>query len=129
MFYFIQFIVLKDILTASSHNTQNVHFQELKVTRLLLDGEICYSLNISFASGSSMQPINYTDEIQRCLDSFFRKRSPLKLFVKRNWKIEKNNKEEVQFKTLQKALVQRVYEERKNFPPKIKKGIHLVAVW
>jgi len=49
--------------------------------------------------------------------------------VKRNWKIEKNNKEEVQFQTLQKALAQRVYGERKNFPPKIKKGIHLVAVW
>ena len=60
---------------------------------------------------------------------FFKKRSPLKIFVKRNWKIEKNNKEEVQFQTLQKALEQRVYEERKNFPPKIKKGIHLAAVW
>ena len=60
---------------------------------------------------------------------FFRKRSPLKIFVKRNWKIKKNNKEEVQFNTLQKALGKRVYEERKNFPLNIKKGIHLVAVW
>ena len=39
--YVIQFIVLKVILTASSNKTQNVHFQELKVTRLLLEGEIC----------------------------------------------------------------------------------------
>ena len=92
-------------------------------------GRSVHSLNISFASGSSMQPIYYTDQIQRCLDSFFQEKVTLKIFVKRNWKIKKNNKEEVQFNTLQKALGKRVYEERKNFPLNIKKGIHLVAVW
>ena len=35
--------------------------------------------------------------------------------MKRKWKIE-NNKEEVQFQTLQKAPTQRAYEERKNLP-------------
>ena len=48
--------------------------------------------------------------------------------MKRKWKIEKNNKEEVQFQTLQKALTQRVFEEKRlKFPPKTKKDIHLAA--
>ena len=42
----------------------------------------------SFASGPFMQPIYYSDQMQRSLDS---------------WKMEKNNREEVQFQTLRKA--------------------------
>ena len=36
--------------------------------------------------------------------------------------------EEVQSQTLKKAPARRTYEERKNFPPRIRKGIHLAAV-
>ena len=35
---------------------------------------------------------------------------------------------EVQFQTLKKAPARRTYEGRKNFPPRIGKGIHLAAV-
>ena len=42
--------------------------------------------------------------------------------------MENNNKEELQFQTLQKAPAQRAYEERNNFPPTIEKGIQLAAV-
>ena len=48
------------------------------VTRLLLDGEIhlaCSAfVSFSFASGPFMQPIYYTDQMQRSLDSFFSKK-------------------------------------------------------
>ena len=40
VFYLDQFIVLKDMLTAKSNRTKNVHFTEFKVTRLFWDGEI-----------------------------------------------------------------------------------------
>ena len=49
-------------------------------------------------------------------------------FVKRKWKIKNNDKEEVQFQTLQKAPAWRAYDEGRNFPPRIEKGIHLAAV-
>ena len=35
--------------------------------------------------------------------------------MKRKWKIENSDKEEVQFQTPQKAPARRAYEERKNF--------------
>ena len=54
---------------------KNAHFTELKVTRLLLDGEIWTQPSYVFHKWLViiMQPIYYTDQIQRCLDSFFRK--------------------------------------------------------
>jgi len=48
--------------------------------------------------------------------------------VKRKWKIKNNDKEEVRFQTLQKAPARRAIEERKNFPPRIEKGVHVAAV-
>ena len=76
VFYLDQFIVLKDnMLTAKSNNTKNAHFTELKVTRLFLDGEIWTQVK---GLVRIMHPIYYTDQIQRCLDSFFRKSSPPK---------------------------------------------------
>ena len=49
-----------------------------------------------------MQPIYYADQIQRCLDSFLENVHPPK-FVKRNWKIKNNDKDEVQFQTLHRG--------------------------
>ena len=43
-----------------------------------------------------MQPINYTDQMQRSLDSFCQKKVANAKVVKRKWKIEKNNKEQEQ---------------------------------
>lgn len=44
------------------------------------------------------------------------------------WKIKKNNKGQVQFQTLQKAMeaVRKAKTRRMTFPPNMGKGIHLV---
>ena len=61
-------------------------------------------VSFSFASGPFMQPIYYTDQVQRSLDSFFFSEKGCRpKFVQRTWKMEKNNKQEVQFQTLHKA--------------------------
>ena len=62
------------------------------------------------------------------LGSFFLEKGRRLTFVKRKWKIENNDREEVQFQTLQKAPGRRAYEERKDFPTRIEKGIQLAAV-
>ena len=66
----------------------------------------------------------------RCKDGWipFSEKGHHPKFVKRKWKIENSDKEEVQFQTQQKAPVWRAYEERKNFPPTIEKCIQLAAV-
>ena len=66
----------------------------------------------------------------RCRDAWitFSEKGHRQKFVKRKWNIENNDKEEVQFQTLQKAPARRTYEERKNFSPTIEKGIQLAAV-
>jgi len=50
--------------------------------------------------------------------------------VKRKWKIEKNNKEKVQFQTPCKATRVGVKKKRtrKELFPKVEKNIHLAAV-
>ena len=68
------------------------------------------------------------DQMQRCLDNVFRKRPLPKICEEEIWKIENNDKEEVQFQILQKVPAWRAYEERKNFPLTIEKGIQLAAV-
>ena len=85
-------------------------------------GRSGHSLNISFASGSSASCNLFIIRI-RCRDAWitFSEKGRRPKFVKRKWKIENNDSEEVQFQTLQKAPARRAYEERNNFPPTIKK--------
>ena len=92
-------------------------------------GRSGHSLNISFASGSFASSNLFIIRI-RCRDAWitFSEKGCRPKFVKRKWKIENNDKEEVQFQTLQKAPARRAYEERKNFPPIIGQGIQLAAV-
>ena len=102
-------------------------FHRIQVTRLFLDGEIWTQPNIFFASGSFASCNLFIIRIRDAWITFSEKGRRPK-FVKRKWKIENNKKEEVQFQTLQKAPAWRVYEEKKNFPPIIEKGIQLAAV-
>ena len=71
-----------------------------------------HNLSIPLPSCSFRQPIYYTDQMQRSLDSFCRKRS-LRKSCEEEWKIEKNNKEQVQFTTLWKAPWKQYKEKRK----------------
>ena len=92
-------------------------------------GRSGHRLNIPFASGS-FASCNPFIILIRCRDACitFSEKGRRPKFVKRKWKIENNDKVEVQFQTLQKTPARRGYEETKNFPPTIEKGIQLAAV-
>ena len=106
-------------------------FHRIQGNQVFLDGEIWTQpkWNISFASGSFASCNLFIIRI-RCRDAWitFSEKGCRPKFVKRKWKIENNDKEEVQFQKLQKAPARRAYEERKNFPPIIGQGIQLAAV-
>ena len=99
---------------------QNI-LNTLKVTSLLLDGEICTQPLYIFRKWLAriVQPIYYTGHAQRCLDRIFRKVWRPK-FVTRKCKIENNDKE-IQFQTLQKAPARRAYEEERTFHQELEK--------
>ena len=84
-----------------------------------------HSLDISFTSGSFASCNLFIIQISyRDAWIVFSKK-----FATQNRKIENNDKEEVRFQTLQKAPTRRaIIEERKNFPPRIEKGVHVAAV-
>ena len=91
-------------------------------------GRSGHRVNISFMSGSFALCNLFITQI-RYRDAWivFSEKVCRSKFVKRKWKIKNNDKDEVQFQTLQKASAQRAYEQRTNFPPTIEKGIHLAA--
>ena len=111
------------MLTASLNNMKNAYyFTELMVTRL---GRSGHSLNIKYLlQKARLHRAAYLFIYQiRYRDAWivFSEKGHRPKFVKRKWKIENNDKEELQFQTLRKTPTWRVYEERKSFPPRVKK--------
>ena len=85
---------------------ENAHFTEFKVTRLFLDGEIWTQPKYIFCKWlvRIVQPVYYTDQMQWCLDNFFRKRPPPKICEEENrtWRI--TTKKNCSFKHYRRLL-------------------------
>ena len=88
-------------------------------------GRSGHSLNISFASGSFALCNLFITRI-RCRDAWttFSEKGRRPKFVIKKWKIENNDKEEVQFQTLQKAPTRRGMKKERTFHQQSKKAFN-----
>ena len=84
----------------------------------------CLFLHLFCILSEVAQPIYCTDQMQRSLDSFFRKRSPPK-----SCEVEMEDREKQQrTSTVSNTVEGSQKTRRKNFLSRMEKGIHLVAV-
>ena len=140
MFRFLQrdYVLSRTIIYCSKRYAYIITHQHEKCTRHWTQGNHVFVgwgdpsylflglFSFSYTSGSFVQPVYYTAQMQTSLNSFFQVTAWNCWEEEDREKLDKHNKQKVQFQ----RLLEVAWRRRKNFPPRIEKSILLaVARW